>query len=420
MPVHRELHSAERRRRWWIVALLFAAILINYIHRNNVSVAAVPIMDEFGFSVTTAGALMSAFYWTYTVFQIPSGWAVDRFGLRWTYALAFLVWSFSSGAIGLARSFAQIIWLRIVLGMGQAAAQPVSLTYIRTHFRASEQGMPTGLYISGMMIGPAFGGLLAGMLLENLGWRQMLVLTGLIPCVWIVAWLPLAPAGRVRQSPDRPKRIEKIPVKSLFSNPVVPGLTITAFFYSYFWYFCMSWMPSYLVLERDFSYFEMGVYTALPFVAMAVVSPVAGRIADRWIERTRRTVLVRKVFVISGYLIGSTMILINWVDSAPLTVAILIFGLAGIGLTSANYWALTQAVSPRRLIGRAVGYQNTVSNLAGICAPVITGALVERSGSFNSAIAFASVSLWIAALSYALLVREKPCEEIKTLFRDRV
>ena len=359
---------------------------------------------------------MSAFYWTYTFFQIPSGWAVDRFGIRWTYGIAFLIWSVSSAAIGLARSFLQILGLRMMLGLGQAAAQPVSLAYIRAHFDESHQGMPTGLYISGMMIGPAFGGLLGAALLDTYGWRLMFLLTGLVPCLWLVPWLSLAPSSPIRPPDGSRPPVEKLPLRKLFSNPVVGGITITAFFYSYFWYFCMSWLPSYLVMERGLSFLEMGIYTALPFLAMSVVAPIAGKFADHWIERTSRAVLVRKTFVITGYIIGSTTILINWVDSATSVVVILVFGLAGIGLSSANYWALTQAISSKRFIGRAIGYQNTISNLAGICAPVLTGVLVEVSGNFNSAIVFAASSLWIAAISYGFLVRESRANELKELF----
>ena len=372
-------------------------------------------MDDFGFSPTTAGILMSAFFWTYTVFQIPSGWAVDRYGIRGTYGIAFLIWSLSSAAIGLARSFSQILAMRMILGLGQAAAQPVSLAYIRSNFNKSEQGMPTGLYISGMMIGPAIGGLLGAGLLDTYGWRLMFLLTGLVPCLWLIPWFWLAPAAQTKPKITDCALVERLPLKKLFSNPVVWGITITAFFYSYFWYFYMSWLPSYLVMERGLSILKMGFYTALPYIAMSVVGPLAGRLADGWIVRTGRVVLVRKVFVISGYILGSTTILLNWVSTHGSAIAILVFGLAGIGLASANYWALTQAISPKGLIGRAVGYQNTINNLAGICAPIITGLLVEKSGSFSSAIVFASASLWIASVSYAFLVRESRSNEIMDL-----
>ena len=410
------------RKRWWIIGLLCFAALVNYVDRNNLSVAVVPVMEEFDFSPAVAGTLMSAFYVTYTFLQIPSGWAVDRFGLRWTYGLSFLIWSLSAAAIGLARSFYQILVLRLILGLGEAALQPASLAYVRTNFDEEEQGFPTAVYVLGMMIGPAVGGFLGGVLLEELGWRQMFILTGLVPCLWLLPWFLLAPAGRVRQrSGDHPSPVPsrvKLPLRKLFANPAVWGITITAFFYSYFWYFVMSWLPAYLVMERGMSFLDMGIYTALPFIAMAVVAPSAAYVADRWARRTGRPVFVRKIFIISGYILGSSTLALIWVESSSAAMAILIFALASIGLTSANYWALTQAISPRAFIGRAIGYQNTISNLAGICAPVLTGILVGESENFSSSIAFAAVSLWIAAASYAFLVRESSVNEIKGLFAD--
>ena len=125
------------------------------------------------------------------------------------------------------------------------------------------------------------------------------------------------------------------------------------------------------------------------------------------------------MFVISGYIVGSSALGLIWAGSSQAALAILVIALAGIGLTSANYWALTQAVSPKSITGRAIGYQNTISNLAGICAPMLTGYLVDRSGSFNSAIVFAAASLWIAAASYAFLVREARTGEIKDLLAER-
>ena len=414
------------QKRRWIIGLLCFAALVNYVDRNNLSVAAVPVMEEFDFSHEVAGTLMSAFYVTYTLLQIPSGWAVDRFGLRWTYGLSYLIWSLSAAAIGLARSFRQILVLRLLLGLGQAALQPASLAYVRTNFDDEEQGLPTALYALGMMIGPAVGGFLGGSLLEELGWRQLFILTGLVPCLWLLPWFLLAPAGHLRQpSVDYPSPVNscgpsrvKVPLRKLFANSAVWGITITAFFYSYFWYFIMSWLPTYLKEERGMSYLDMGIYTALPYIAMAVAAPSAAHLADRWIQRTGRPLFVRKVFVISGYILGSSTLALIWTESAQVASAILIFGLASIGLTIPNYWALTQAISPRAFVGRAIGYQNTISNLAGICAPTLTGILVGESANFSSSIAFAAVSLWIAATSYALLVRESSANEIKRLFAD--
>src|ERR1700686_3208341 len=108
------------RGRWGMIGLLFFAILINYIDRGNLSIAAVPLMHDFGVSAGRMGSLLSAFFWTYALLQVPAGYMVDRFGLKWTYGAAFLLWSVASAAVGFANSFTQILLLRLLLGVGEA------------------------------------------------------------------------------------------------------------------------------------------------------------------------------------------------------------------------------------------------------------------------------------------------------------
>src|SRR5689334_7922691 len=163
--------SRSAARRWVVIALLFTAVLVNYIDRGNLSIAAVPVMREFGASASTMGTLLSAFFWTYALLQVPAGYIVDRFGLKWTYAGAFLLWSFASAAIGFAGSLSQILMLRLLLGVGEAAAQPASLGYIRRNFPADQQGLPTAVYLSGMSLGPALGAMVGAALLSSAGWR---------------------------------------------------------------------------------------------------------------------------------------------------------------------------------------------------------------------------------------------------------
>jgi len=99
-------------RRWAVVALLFLAVLVNYVDRGNLSVVAVPLMKDFGIGADSMGILLSAFFFTYTALQIPVGYIVDRFGLKWTYAAAFLIWSLASAAVGMASSFGQVLAFR--------------------------------------------------------------------------------------------------------------------------------------------------------------------------------------------------------------------------------------------------------------------------------------------------------------------
>ncbi len=164
--------------RWTVVALLFFAVLVNYIDRGNLSIAAVPLMRDFGVSARSMGTLLSAFFWTYALLQIPVGFVVDRFGLKWTYGGAFLLWSLASAGVGFANTFTQILLLRLLLGVGEAAVQPASLSFIRRNFSAERQGLPTAIYLSGMSFGPALGAMLGASLMAAFGWRLLFIISG--------------------------------------------------------------------------------------------------------------------------------------------------------------------------------------------------------------------------------------------------
>ena len=405
-------------RKWLAIGLLFIAVLINYIDRGNLSIAAVPLMRDFGLSPAVMGTLLSAFFWTYSLAQIPAGSLVDRFGLKWAYAGAFLLWSLASGAVGIATSFRQILLLRLVLGLGEAVAQPASLAFIRRNFRDEQQGLPTAVYLSGMQLGPAAGAFLGALLLQKTGWRALFVLTGLGACLWLVPWIALAPkkSSAAPKLPAPDETPPPAPWRALFATPILPGILIGAFFYSYYWYYCLTWLPSYLVMERGFSFLRMGAFTAIPLTGMAIVSMISSRIADRLIARRGRPMFIRKAFVVTGFLIGSSILFLPLLKSSAAVMMILLSSLLGIGVASANYWALSQTISPASMIGRVIGCQNTVANLAGICAPMITGILVGRTKHFELSNLFAGLSLWVAAASFIFLVRERDANALRRQF----
>lgn len=406
-----------RSRRWVVVGLLFLAVLANYVDRGNLSIAAVPLMRDFGISPTRMGTLLSSFFWAYAILQLPAGYLVDRFGLKWTYAIAFLLWSAASAAVGFANSYAQILLFRILLGVGEAAVQPASLAFISRSFSVEQQGLPTAVYLSGMSFGPALGLGLGAALVAAVGWRLLFILTGLGACIWIVPWLVMLPPEA-----NRPRSIARSgaspPWKSLLEQPMLWGITIGAFFYSYFWYYCLTWLPSYLMMARGFSFVKMGTYTAAPLMLMALVSMTAARAGDRLIGRFGRPIFIRKLFVVGGFLLGTSILLLIPLQSSAGALIAMMLSLVGIGFAAANYWALTQAVSPPAMVGRVVGCQNTVANVAGICAPMLTGFLVDRTKSFDVSIAFAGGSLLIAASAFLFLVRERDIDSLRAEFPE--
>jgi MFS family permease len=405
-------------RRWLIVALLFVGMLVNYVDRGNLSIVAVPLMREFGISPAAMGTLLSAFFWTYASLQVPAGYLVDRFGLKWTYAIAFFFWSMASAGVGMARSVPQIFIMRVLLGVGESVSPPASLSYIRRNFREHEQGVPTAIYVAGMTLGPGTGALLGGAMLERFGWRALFLVTGFGALLWLVPWLLLAPAGKGSRA-ARASSVQAPRWSMLLGMPTFWGITLGAFFYSYFSYFCLTWLPSYLVMERGYSFLKMGAYTAAPYVGTVVVSFTSARLADRLIARFGRPMIVRRYFVASGFLLGSTILLLLGLHSSGAVLAVLICSLSGIGLASSNYWALTEAIAPAPIVGRVIGYQNMIASAAGLCAPILTGFLVDRTKSFTQPIVFAGGALLVAVAAYLTLLRERDVQTLMARFGDK-
>jgi MFS family permease len=397
--------------RWTVVALLNLGAVIAYIDRTNISVAlaSVDFRALFRLTDTDRGNLNAAFFWSYAVLQIPAGWLVDRYGVKRPYAIGFLFWSLVSASTALAGSIGQIFVLRFLLGIGESIITPASMRFIRFHFAEKERGLAVGLYMSGTKIGPAVGAPIAAGLIQAYDWRVMFLILGLGSLVWLMPWMGVAPrdrGGAPTGSFGRPATAP-VPFARIMASPVIWGTILGTFCYMYFVYFCMTWMPAYFVERRHLSLTSMGSYTFFSFAGMAVVAAAAGWAADRMIARGGDPVKVRKGFTIAGFLIASTEVIGALSPSVDVALFFAVFSLSGLGLATANYWALTQTLIPGGAIGRIVGVQNCAANLPGIVAPILTGWLKQYTGGYDAPMQAIWIFLLLGVASYVFLVREK-------------
>ncbi len=402
--------AASNSHRWWIVALLSLGVIIAYVDRSNISVAlAVPDFKNF-FNLTDRdrGTLNSAFFWSYAFLQIPAGWLVDRYGVKTPYTIGFVFWSLISAGTAMANSFSQLFALRFLLGVGESIVTPASMRWIRFHFAEKERGFAVGVYMTGTKIGPAIGAPIAAWLIAKYDWRVMFLVLGLGCLLWLIPWTTLLrDDDRQREQAEKKPNSAAVPFARLMASPVIWGTIIGTFSYMYFVYFCMTWMPAYFVERRGLSLNSMGLYTFFSFAGMATMSAVAGFAADRIIARGANAVSVRKAFTIAGFVMASTEVFGSLSDSVPVALFFAVFSLTGLGLATANYWALTQTLIPGGAIGRIVGIQNCAANLPGIIAPILTGWLKEKTGSYEAPMHAIWVFLFLGIAAYLLLVREK-------------
>lgn len=406
-----QTHPMTAILRWTTVTLIMLGMVISYIDRSNlpVALASADFKKLFNLSDEDRGTLNSAFFLTYAFLQIPAGFAVDRYGVKWTYTIAFVIWSLVSAATGLATSFYQIFVCRLLLGVGEAVVTPASLRWIRFNVEEKQRGLAVGMLFAGAKFGPAAGAPLAVWLMGKYGWEMMFIVLGLGALVWLIPWVAIV------RNDDRALEAEIVkkaatppmPFLDLFKTPVIWGVMIGTFCYNYFVYLCVTWLPSYFVEARHMSKGEMGLFTSFTFTGMALTAIIAGTFADRLIAMGRDPVNVRKAFTIAGFLVASTEIIGVLSPSNTVAKTFAIVSLSGLGLATANYWALTQSLLPGAAIGRIAGVQNFASNLSGAVAAWVTGKLLERTGNYNAPMLFLFVILITGLSAYIFLVRKK-------------
>ena len=381
-----------------------------YVARSNISVAVVvpEFRRLFHLSDADRGTLNSAFFWSYAFLQIPAGWIVDRYGVKYPYAIAFFAWSLVSAATALGGTLAQLIGLRFLLGVAESLVTPASMRWIRFHFPEKQRGLAIGVYMMGTKIGPAIGAPLAAWLINLYDWRMMFILLGAGCMLWIVPWLfTVRDDDRQIENAAAGSRSAAIPFWRIMASPVIWGTVVGTFCYMYFVYFCMTWMPAYFVERRHLSLTGMGLYTFFSFGGMAAVSALGGWAADALIARGGDAVAVRKAFTIAGFVIASTEVIGALSNSVPVALFFAVFSLSGLGLATANYWALTQTLIPGGAIGRIIGVQNCAANIPGIVAPLLTGWLKQTTGNYDAPMQAIWFFLLLGIAAYALLVRKQ-------------
>jgi MFS family permease len=396
--------------RWVLMILLVVAMLFCYAQRNALSVASKSMADDLGFNPAKTGLLLSSFFWVYAFMQIPSGWLVDRFGVRRTYAISFVFWSFMSALTGLTNGLAMLILFRVLMGTGQAAAFPASSRAVANWFQESERGLVTGLYLAGVRFGGALISIFGGWFLTRYDWRWFFVVVGAASLVWVAPWM-----GFLKKWEEKPSAQELTEQRgasfmeslALLKNRSALGLFLGFFAYNYVWNVFQNWLPNYLETERKFTKIEMGVLNAMPLVAMSVIIVISGALSDWLIRRGYEEKRVRKIFIAIGMLICCLIVPAGFVEDRMTAVWLLTISLTGLGITSPNTWTLTQAVSSKKIVGTVSGIQNFGGNLGAILAPLLTGFIAHFTGSFAMALALCGVILVAGVIVFWFAVEEK-------------
>lgn len=408
------------RVRYRVLAMLFVMVVINYLDRSNLSVAATALDKDLQLDSFHAGLLFSAFGWAYAGWQVPGGWLVDRVQPRLLYALLCAMWSLATLMQGFAGTFIFLFSLRLLVGTFEAPAYPLLNRLVTIWFPVHERAGAIGCYTSGQYVGLAFLTPVLVLAQKNLGWQSVFILTGAAGLIWAGIWYlryrgptdssKINPAeiqfieadGGLADLPAAVKKIQWTDLALVLSRRKLWGIYLGQFAVNATLWFFLTWFPTYLVKYRHMDFIKAGFYASLPFLAAFCGVIASGLLSDFLLRRGCSGTTARKVPVISGLLLCTSIVGANYVSQPPLIILFLTIAGFGNGFSSIA-WVFVSELAPKRLIGLTGGMFNLFGNLAAIVVPLVIGLLV-RENNFAPGMVFVAVIALAGALSYIFVV----------------
>lgn len=395
--------SANTGRVTGLIWLIGLAIFINYVDRGTLGIAAPRMKAELGLSAIEFGTAASAFFWVYAPGQLAIGWLVGRVSAARLLAAGLAMWGLATALTGLASGLPMLVVLRMLLGAGEATAFVCAFKLIIDHVPAARVGVAFGAVSVAIGLGPAIGTLAGGLMLAAVGWHWLFGILGIATLAWIMPWLRItarlpAPAAdsTVRAGPS---------YWQVFANRPALSLSLAQICWAFALYFLVTWLPLWLVDARGYSITDMAWLGSLVFVAQALAGFIGGRFNDRLLARGMPTGVVRRTCAVSGQVLIVTGIAILPLST---TQSVLIVGLLlagfGLGLTHVSINLAAQTFAGSLAVGKWVGVQNGIGNLAGIANPLITGAILDATGNYGWAFALAGGAQLIGMFSVIMLV----------------
>ena len=396
-PRHPNQVDAAKMNR--VVFLLGLSVFINYIDRSNLSIAAPLLKDELGLTAVQLGTLLSAFFWTYGLMQVPAGWLVDHLDVKWVFAAGFLVWSVATAITGTLHGFMALIIVRVILGLGESVAFPSYCKVLSTYVTERSRGFMNAVLMAGLSLGPAVGILVGGTVVGHFGWRPFFLGLGIGGLLWLGPWLLWMPRRVSRSGEPSAQGIGILPILRCRS---AWGTCVGQFSINYYLYFLVTWLPFYLVRSRHLSLEGMAKVGGLVFFMSAVAALIWGKLTDRLIHAGATPSLVRKGSMVLGHLGVGISLILAAIAQGPSFVGMLALTGTFLGISVSNGWAITQTLAGPLAAGRWTGVQNFIGNLAGWVSPYLTGQLVERTGHFYAPFFITAIVAWIGAVSWGV------------------
>lgn len=392
------------RYRWFIVFLLFAITIVNYIDRAAISYAIPAMQRDLGLSPADTGAILGAFGLGYALTTLFGGFAVDRYGARIVLTVAAVLWSLSIGATALASGLAVLYAARVLLGVSEGPNFPALTGAVSHWLSPHERATALANALFAVPLALAIGGPIVTQLLGWFDWRLTFAALFVLSAAWVPLWYFLfrddpaesrfvdaAELAHIRSSdPSAPAAAhaalkswpEPGVLRTLLTNKTLLANYWAFFVFGYFLFFFMTWLPSYLERKYGLNLQTVGLFTVLPWLSAAILLWLLGRWSDYLLKTTGRLRVARSYLIAGSQLVAALAVVpVALTDSLTVAIAGITVAVAASMGANATYYAVNVDIVPHRA-ATALGIMDFAFAIAGFLAPAITGWVLNLRGSF--------------------------------------
>jgi MFS family permease len=408
-------------RRWVIGVLLGTGVLVNYIDRISLSVAAPQFQHEFGLSPASIGLLLSAFFWSYSIAQLPGGLLLDRFGIKTVGRWGTFLWSVASAVTALSGGYAGIFVARLLLGVAEAPGMIGNQKATGLWFPTHERSRSTAIFDSAAKFANVIGVPIVAFFVVGFGWRWGFAVTATLSFAYFVAYF------LIYRDPSQDKHLsreehayilaggatpEGLPpagqgnmLAYVLSNRKVWAHVVGYSAYGYSFYLFLTWLPGYLVESLHMSILKSAAFSTIPWIFASLADLlIGGFLVDYLIGRGLDETKVRKVTIACGMSAGLAVFGVAYTNNPFWALIWITIALSGLSAAAPVASSIVSLISPRGAAATVGGIVNLVNNLMGVAAPVITGFIVGLTHSFAGAFLVAGLVLIVGIISYVVVL----------------
>lgn len=405
--------------RWTMVLLACGLLIINYVDRVNIGVAAPTLMKEFDLSPAQMGILMSAFFWAYVVTLFPIGGILNKYGSRIVMFWSCLGWGLVTMCTAFVQGYKSFFLVRVLLGVTEAGVMPGNVRVLQLWLPERERTLSTAMVDGSARIGNAIAPPIVAYIIVAWGWKASFVITGGLAVLYSLVWyffyrdpdqhprITESELAYIRQNEvidDTGKIVSKpIPIIKLFTYPRMLLAGFGFLWYMYFWTTFNMWIPAYLVNAKGFDLKTMGIAAMFPYISGIVFELLGGYIFDQWYRRGATITQLRRTGMAIGMIGGAASLYLAVQSATPVDCVIWLSASMGIfSFGASNVSAVPADLAPYGQAGGVTGVYFGLGNFGSLLGPLLTGYLVSTSLGYDGALLVMCGLTMVGSLCYLL------------------